>query len=147
MPSIGTPCVQTPDIAQIRYNLPTLSLDGIAASPVLHHLKVEVGKRPAKSGDDRKRKQARQERTAKVTVQAATVELQGPERPGGRPAPVKVNVVLVKEQSPPVGEPALEWLLVTDLAVDSAGANVHTLAPQLWSAKIRDERLLEGATA
>ncbi len=28
------------------------------------------------------------------------------------------------------------------VAVDSAGANVHTLAPQLWSAKIREERLL-----
>ena len=91
----------------------------VAASPVLHHLEVEVGKRPAKSGDDRKRKQARQARTAKVTVQAATVELQGPERPGGRPAPVKVNAVLVKEQNPPVGEPALEWLLLTDLAIDS----------------------------
>ncbi|UVO55215.1 fumarate hydratase [Sphingomonas sp. SUN039] len=30
------------------------------------------------------------------------------------------------------------------VAVDSAGANVHTLAPQMWSAKIREERLLEG---
>jgi fumarate hydratase, class I len=30
------------------------------------------------------------------------------------------------------------------VAVDSAGNNVHTLAPQVWSAKIRDERLLEG---
>jgi fumarate hydratase class I len=31
------------------------------------------------------------------------------------------------------------------VAVDSAGANVHTLAPQVWSAKIREERLLEQA--
>jgi fumarate hydratase, class I len=31
------------------------------------------------------------------------------------------------------------------VAVDSAGANVHTIAPQVWSAKIRDERLLQGA--
>jgi fumarate hydratase class I len=30
------------------------------------------------------------------------------------------------------------------VAVDSAGANVHTIAPQVWSAKIREERLLEG---
>jgi fumarate hydratase, class I len=30
------------------------------------------------------------------------------------------------------------------VAVDSEGANVHTLAPQVWSAKIREERLLEG---
>ncbi len=31
------------------------------------------------------------------------------------------------------------------VAVDSAGNNVHTLAPQVWSAKIREERLLEQA--
>ena len=31
------------------------------------------------------------------------------------------------------------------VAVDSAGANVHTLAPQVWSAKIREERLLVSA--
>jgi fumarate hydratase class I len=30
------------------------------------------------------------------------------------------------------------------VAVDSAGANVHTIAPQVWSAKIREELLLEG---
>jgi fumarate hydratase, class I len=30
------------------------------------------------------------------------------------------------------------------VAVDSAGNNVHTLAPQMWSAKIREERLLVG---
>ncbi len=30
------------------------------------------------------------------------------------------------------------------VAVDSAGNNVHTLAPQTWSKKIREERLLEG---
>ena len=91
----------------------------VAASPVLHQLKVQVGKRPAKSGDDRKRKQARQERVAEVTVQAATVELEGPERPGGRPAPVKVNGVLVREPNPPEGEPPLEWLLLTDMPVAS----------------------------
>jgi Transposase Tn5 dimerisation domain/Transposase DNA-binding len=91
----------------------------VAAGPVLHHLKVEVGKRPAKSGDDRKREQARRERVAEVTVQAATVELEGPERPGGRPAPVKVNGVLVREPNPPEGEPPLEWLLLTELAIGS----------------------------
>ena len=30
------------------------------------------------------------------------------------------------------------------VAVDSAGANVHTLAPQVWKKKIAEERLLEG---
>ncbi len=29
------------------------------------------------------------------------------------------------------------------VAVDAEGNNVHTLAPQLWSRKIRKERLLE----
>jgi fumarate hydratase class I len=31
------------------------------------------------------------------------------------------------------------------VAVDAAGNNVHTLAPQLWREKIAREGLLEGA--
>ena len=93
----------------------------VAASPVLRHPEVEAGKRPAKSGDDREREQARQERVAEVTVQAATVGRGGPERPGGRPAPAKVNAVLVREPNPPGGEPPLERLLSTDLAIGSKG--------------------------
>jgi Transposase Tn5 dimerisation domain/Transposase DNA-binding len=90
----------------------------VAAGPVLHRLQVEVSKRQAKSGDDRQRKQKRQARTADVTVQAATVPLQAPERPAGQKmAPLAVNAVLVREVNPPKGEPPLQWLLLTDLPI------------------------------
>jgi Transposase Tn5 dimerisation domain/Transposase DNA-binding len=92
----------------------------VASGPVLLRLEVEVRQRPAKSGDGRKRKQARQRRVARVTVQAASVLLAAPERPGGRAAPVRVNCVLVREAAPPQGEPPLEWLLLTDLPVGTA---------------------------
>jgi Transposase Tn5 dimerisation domain/Transposase DNA-binding len=90
----------------------------VASGPVLARLRVEVSKRPAKSGDGRKRKQARQARLADVTVQAATVQLQAPERPAEQQMPaVSVNAVLVRELNPPTGEPPLEWLLLSDLAI------------------------------
>jgi hypothetical protein len=54
-----------------------------------------------------------------VTLRSATVTLRGLRRPGaGEKLPdVTVNVVLVREESPPPGEPAVEWLLVTSLPV------------------------------
>lgn len=90
----------------------------VATAEVLAHLTVEVSARPAKAHDGRKRKQARQARTATVTVQARRVRLRQPARPGGkRMADVEVNAVLVREPNPPAGEPPLEWLLLTSLPI------------------------------
>ena len=89
----------------------------VAATPVLQRLTVEVSKREPKSHDKRKRKQARSARKAVVTVQAATVRLRGPQRPGGKPADVTVNAVLLREENPPADEPAIEWLLLTNLPI------------------------------
>jgi hypothetical protein len=91
----------------------------VAATPVLQRLTLEVSKREPKSHDNRKRKQARSARKAVVTVQAARVRLRGPERPGGKPANVEVNAVLLREENPPAGEPAIEWLLLTSLPIDT----------------------------
>jgi hypothetical protein len=101
----------------------TLLWEAVEQAPVQGKRQIEVGPRPALTGDGSKRRQARSARTASVTLQAATVTLQGPWRPGqdgerGRKLPdVTVNVVLVREENPPAGEPAVEWMLVTSLPV------------------------------
>jgi hypothetical protein len=92
----------------------------VAATDVLQRLQIEVSKRDAKSGDGQKRKQARHKRLANVTVQAAKVELAAPERPAGsKVPPVTVNAVLLREVDAPAGEQPLEWLLLTDLPIDT----------------------------
>jgi hypothetical protein len=91
----------------------------VAATPVLQRLTIKVSKRQPQSHDKRKRKQARSARQAVVTVQAATVTLRGPQRPGGKLPDVSCNAVLVREVQPPEGEPAIEWLLLTNLPIDT----------------------------
>jgi hypothetical protein len=91
--------------------------DKVASTRVLRTMEVDVRQRPAHEAKDGKRNQARTARTATVTIQAARVELRGPQRPGGRPESVQVNAVLVREQDPPEGEEPLEWLLLTSLPI------------------------------
>ena len=86
----------------------------------LGKLKIRVSKREASTGDEsKKRKQARAGRLATVTVRSARVLLQGPKRPGGRPTPVYVNAVLVREEKPPPGQTPIEWLLLTSLPIET----------------------------
>jgi hypothetical protein len=95
------------------------------AAPGLFTQEISVrGRSPKIPGDDRARRQARQDRTAMVRVHATTVTLRPPHRPTG-PAPlppVSVHVVLVREDAPPAGEEPIEWLLVTTLPINDAEA-------------------------
>jgi hypothetical protein len=91
----------------------------VANTPILDHLTVEVREREPKSKDDRKRKQAREARTAELTVQAARLKVRGPDRPGGKLPDTEVNCVLVTEPNPPEGAEPVEWLLVTSLPIDT----------------------------
>lgn len=85
-------------------------------------LTIEVSAREAQCGDGSRRRQARRQRKATVTVHATTVTLKAPERPRGEHLPpVTVNVVLVREQKPPAGEEPVEWLLLTSLPIRSEG--------------------------
>jgi Transposase DNA-binding/Transposase Tn5 dimerisation domain len=103
----------------------TLLWEAVENTPVRGHRTIEVSARPAQTGDGSRRRQARSARTARVTIQAATVSLRGPRRPGAEGEPsqrlpdVTVNVVLVREENPPANEPAIEWLLITSLPVSS----------------------------
>jgi hypothetical protein len=83
----------------------------------LGHATIQVSKREASTGSDRKRRLPRESRTAKVTVRATRTLLRAPARPDGKLPTVWVNVVLVREEQPPEGEEPIEWLLLTSLPV------------------------------
>lgn len=54
------------------------------------------------------------------SIRSCTVHLRPPKRlEAAGYAPVKVNVVLASEIDPPAGEEPVQWLLLTDLPVDS----------------------------
>lgn len=96
---------------------PAKLFETVAKGPVQHRLTIEVSARPQNGGGGRKRKAARQARTAEVAVRAARVTLRGPKRPGGALPDVEVNCVLAREESPPQGEERVEWLLLTSLPI------------------------------
>jgi hypothetical protein len=67
----------------------------------------------------RGREQPRESRTAEVEVRAARVTLRPPWRADRKLPPVSVHVVVVREIDPPADEPRVEWILVTNLPIDS----------------------------
>jgi hypothetical protein len=91
----------------------------VASTPVLSQRTLEIRGRQPQSSDDRKRKQPREPRTAEVVIRAARVTLRGPARPGGKLPDLGVNVVLVSERDPPPGVEPIEWILLTDLPIDT----------------------------
>jgi hypothetical protein len=94
--------------------------DRVLAAPVLYEAELLVRGRSAKlPANDRARRQSRESRRATVEVRAATMTLRPTYRPDRKLPPVSVNVVLVREQTPPAGEPPVEWILVTTLAIDA----------------------------
>jgi hypothetical protein len=98
----------------------------VASSKVLATMEVEVSENHGKPGDSRKRRQPRSARKTTVTIQAKRVQLRMPARPNTKEGSaftgmthVEVNAVLVREVNPPAGEEAIEWLLLTTLAIDT----------------------------
>lgn len=92
----------------------------LAAQPVLYRHAVDVRGRSAKVAcEDRGRRQPRQSRQAHVEVRAARVTLRAPWRPDRKLPDVTVNVVWVREIDPPPGEPAVEWMLLTSLPIET----------------------------
>ena len=76
----------------------------------------------------------RQQRTARLEVRSTTLELRGPSRPGGRLANHTLNVVWAREVDPPPGQEAVQWVLLTDLPVDTLKKCQRVLAiyAQRW---------------
>jgi hypothetical protein len=94
--------------------------DTVLKTPVLYTQKIEIrGREPKIDGDDRRRRQPRQSRTAEVEVRATQVTLRAPWRADRKLPDVTVNAVLVSEVNPPEGDVPVEWLLLTSLPIDS----------------------------
>jgi hypothetical protein len=95
--------------------------ESMMAQPVLFTQQITVRTRDPKTAcEKRKRRVGRATRTATVAVRATAVTLRPPRRSGGVTLPpVPVNVVLVSEPNPPVGQPTVEWLLVTTLPIQT----------------------------
>lgn len=91
----------------------------LACQAALGKMTVWVSKREASTGDDRKRRQPRESRKAKVIVRAVRTLLSPPDRAGKKLTPVYVNAILVREENPPEGEEPIEWLLVTSLPIET----------------------------
>jgi hypothetical protein len=58
-------------------------------------------------------------RQAMVTVRSAAVDLKPPYRVGGVLPPVTIHAVFIREESAPAGVEPIEWLLLTNLPVES----------------------------
>ena len=89
----------------------------LACRAPLGKMEISVSQRGASTGDDRKRRQEREARTAVVTVRSTRTLLNPPNRHGVKLPPVYINVVLVREDDPPDGEEPIEWLLLTSLPI------------------------------
>jgi hypothetical protein len=111
--------VVLPDEVASSEEIIRLLREQLACTPVLAQRTLEIRRRDARSQDQRKRKQAREARTAVVEIRAAAVTLRGPARPGGKLPDVVVHAVLVTEPNVPPGVEPVEWLLLTDLPIDT----------------------------
>lgn len=97
--------------------------DQLLSAPVQYTGQIAVrGRRAKVACEYRSRRQPRESREAEIEVRVARVTLRPPYRPGHALPPVSVNAVLVRELTPPAGEPAVEWVLLTDLPIDSSEA-------------------------
>jgi hypothetical protein len=76
--------------------------EAVDHAPVLGEYQVALRARPGQPA-----------RTATLNVQAATVSLRGPWRPGGCLDALTLNVVQAIETNPPAGSDPLHWVLLT----------------------------------
>jgi len=108
--------------------------DFVASTPVLGTRAVEVSARVAPPSETRKRRKARGERAAVLTIQAATVTPRVPWRSDGQLPATPVTAVLARETNPPRGEEPIEWLLLTDLpaTTPAEAERVLDLYTQRW---------------
>ena len=93
----------------------------LLAQPVLFTKAVRIrGRKATVRCSSRAREQPRVARQAEVEVRAARVTLRPPRRPGPALPAVSLNVVLVREPSPPEGDVPVEGVLLTSLPIDQA---------------------------
>lgn len=95
-------------------------LDPVRAAECRYTANVDVSSRKAKTKiETRKRQSDRPARTAEVEVRSCQITLRPPYRHDRELPPVTINVVLVEEASPPVGQVPIQWLLITTLPIET----------------------------
>jgi hypothetical protein len=94
-------------------------LDAIRSQPVIATQTIDISKRKQKSSTNKKKRtQARDARTAVVSIRATTVTINRPQRCDSSIASkVQVNAVLAEELNPPEGQTPIQWLLITTLPI------------------------------
>jgi len=92
----------------------------VRSMPCLDRITIDVSKRTPKTRVEGKsaRKCGRAGRLAQVEVRAGSVMIRSP-RNGPRRPSLAYNVVLVEECSPPPDQPAIQWVLVTSLPIET----------------------------
>jgi Transposase DNA-binding/Transposase Tn5 dimerisation domain/Transposase DDE domain len=92
----------------------------VLATPVRFRQTIHIRERERKYNcEQRGRRQPRSARSAEVEVRSCRITLSAPWRPQGQLPDVSVNIVMVSEPNPPEGEPAVEWILLTSLPIET----------------------------
>jgi hypothetical protein len=122
--------------------------ESVLAQNVIFETEIDVRSRTSKIGcDERGRRQSREPRKAVCDVRSACVSLRPPWRPGQCKLPsVDINVVLVRERLPPSDEEPIEWMLLTDLPVETESQllNVIQLYATRWMIEVYFKVLKSG---
>src|SRR5690606_12431992 len=94
--------------------------DTLAAMDAVARFEIELSARDNRSNARKARTHpTRRSRTAEMNIAGTTVLVPQP-REGAKGSQIEMNVVRVWEASPPVDEPAVEWILWTSEPVGSA---------------------------
>jgi Transposase DNA-binding/Transposase Tn5 dimerisation domain len=96
-------------------------IDYVMATPVVASQMIDISKRECKDKTTKKkRKAAREARTAEVEIRAASVMIAKPSQCNSTYAEtVTVNIVMVQEINAPAGEEPIQWILITTLPIDT----------------------------
>jgi hypothetical protein len=123
-------------------------LDAVRNTPCRYTslLEVSAHKPKTKAKDSSRRKQERPARSAEVEIRVSSVTLHPPTRHDRTLPKVTLNVVLLEELSPPNGQAAIQWILVTTLPVDTDEAirKIVTYYCQRWGIEVYFKTLKSG---
>lgn len=95
----------------------------VSKEPCVLKREVELSRRSTKGKPPaaRAKHPARSSREARLAIRACRIELPRPPKASQKlPASLTLNVVLVTEIDPPPGEKPVEWLLLTNLPIETA---------------------------
>ena len=110
-------------LVRAKYNRGTTGADKLfetaRLSPIQAHIEIKVPRQSARSKKSKqKARPKRAARTAQVLVRSTHVELNPPPYHKDK-EPIKIGIVHVKEDNPPVNTEAIEWFLLTTLTLQS----------------------------